>query len=365
MRRVCWVVFTGLLLGCGDAGLVETSSDVAMTDLTPDTQDPADFTQPDAAVQDIAPADLVQPSVCEPGEGCFGEDCDTADDCLSLICTMHMGDKVCSKTCDSQCPTGWECTLVSSGGDGEYVCTSQFSHLCMPCETPEGCAGDGPNACVRYTQGDGSTSFCGGACDVETPCPSGYSCQEVEATTGGMSYQCVNTAGACPCSKLAIESSLATTCEITNEHGACEGVRLCEDEGLSECSVSAPSEEICNGVDDDCNGLTDEVDCDDGNACTQDVCQGADGCVYEALTGDECLDGDVCTVADHCEAGVCVGQALNCDDDNPCTLDGCDGVGGCVHEPASQLCDDEDPCTLGDVCQEGACVGSATLRVRL
>ena len=138
---------------------------------------------------------------------------------------MHMGDQVCSKTCDEACPEGFACTLVGSGGDGQYVCLSKFSHLCLPCETSEGCTADKPNACVKY--GDG-TSFCGGSCDLDNPCPSGYACQEVETANGASTYQCVNTAGVCPCSNLAIDSALSTPCEVTNDIGTCEGIRLCE-----------------------------------------------------------------------------------------------------------------------------------------
>ena len=365
MLRIGLLLLLALLWACEDASVDTTESDLGIAPgsqdaLSSDSEFNVDV-QPEAVPLDVSPDTAPATPGCEPGQGCFGEPCSSGEDCISLICTMHMGDKVCSKTCESECPDGWDCTLVSSGGDGEYVCTSAFSHLCMPCETAEGCAGDGPNACVVYAQDEGVTSFCGGACDLDTPCPSGYACQEVLTAGGGMSYQCVNTAGSCPCSSLAVASSLATRCEITNQHGTCVGTRTCGETGLSECSVGAPAPEVCNGVDDDCNGLTDELDCDDDNACTADTCEGISGCLYEPLSGDECLDGDPCTVADHCEEGICVGQALNCDDENPCTVDSCDGVGGCVHEPASQLCDDEDPCTLGDVCQEGACVGSAIL----
>ncbi len=312
----------------------------------------------DTALPDANTEDVGSSNTCEPGEGCFSEPCESADDCLSGICTMHLGDKVCSKTCDTTCPQGWSCTLVGTGSDGQYVCMSTFSHLCLPCEDAGTCSGDTPNACVKYP---GGTSFCGGSCDLDTPCPSGYACQEVTSVNGATSFQCVNTAGVCPCSNLAIASTLSTTCETTNMSGTCSGVRICEESGLSACSAVDASAEVCNGIDDDCDGLTDNGTCDDGNPCTEDSCAGADGCQHIALDGDECLDGDVCTVTDHCEAGVCVGQPVNCDDGNDCTIDTCDGLGGCVHATASALCDDGDACTLGDTCKDSACVGSVTL----
>ncbi len=323
-----------------------------------------DTSSPDVGIdtEDVAPVDLSEPdtgpSACEPGEGCFGEPCANADDCLSGICSLHMGAYVCSKTCDEVCPSGWSCKLISGGGDGQYVCVSNYSHLCLPCSTADGCTGEVPNACVKYSDG---LSFCGGSCDLETPCPEGFDCQEVETTTGAKTYQCVNSQGVCECSSLAIETGLASPCSTSNDLGSCSGYRVCTETGLEACDAATPSVETCNGIDDDCDGVVDEDMCDDGNTCTIDICQGAEGCAYEPINEGECMDGDVCTVGDHCEAGICVGTPLDCDDGNPCTEDVCDNLGGCSFTNQTVLCDDGDPCTLGDLCQDGACVGTATL----
>ncbi len=365
MRILALLILLLSASACDDSGLVNSGAGedgLTSPELGPDVSgiDAAqeDASQPDTTEPDLEAEDTTPISTCEPGEGCFGEPCTNADDCLSGICTMHLGDQVCSKTCDEACPQGWACTLVGAGGDGQYVCLSTFSHLCLPCESSEGCTADKPNACVKYQDG---TSFCGGACDVDTPCPSGYACEQVETANGAISSQCVNTAGVCPCSNLAIDSALSTSCEVSNDIGTCEGIRLCEETGLSACSALDATTEVCNGVDDDCNGFIDDGTCDDGNACTVDTCNGADGCVHEPLDEGECLDGDSCTIGDHCEAGVCVGTPIDCDDGDPCTKDSCNGLGGCAFEPIAALCDDGDACTLGDFCQDGVCTGNVTL----
>ena len=220
-RKWTWILMVIWTLGgCGeDTGIVTPEPDTTAQEVG-DATAPKDTAEPDLVQLDTAPKDTavdvdapVAPG-CDPGEGCFEERCSSGEDCLSGICTMHLGEQVCSKTCDATCPEGWACTLVGTGGDAQYVCLSNFSHLCLPCSDPGVCSGGTPGACIKYPDG---LSFCGGNCDLETPCPSGYSCQEVETTEGAKGYQCVATAGVCNCSDLAIETLLSTPCEVSNE----------------------------------------------------------------------------------------------------------------------------------------------------
>lgn len=367
MRRLAGLVTAVALLSAGceaaDGEVVLPGAADILSDSQTPPSDLGNVAEPGDLVSDLGLVDVPaeqpdSPVDCEAGQGCFGEPCHGSEDCNSGICTMHLGEKVCSKTCDEACPSGWDCTLVDRGADSHYACLSRFSHLCLPCEDSGACSGAAPSACVEY---DGGSSFCGGACDADTPCPSGYTCQEVPATHGGLSFQCVNTAGVCPCTGLAIDSALSTPCSVDNELGQCAGVRICGPDGLGDCTAMEASVETCNGVDDNCNGLTDESACNDGNDCTEDQCAGDAGCVHDLLLEGECLDGDACTIGDHCSEGVCVGTLIDCDDGNPCTTDSCDGLGGCSNEALVAVCDDGDPCTLGDLCQEGVCSGTASL----
>ena len=99
------------------------------------------------------------------------------------------------------------------------------------------------------------------------------------------------------------------------------------------------------------------MSCDDGDPCTDDSCDPGSGCVAVYNTAP-CDDGNICTTGEQCSAGFCSGgESLSCDDQNPCTNDACDATQGCVYEPNTALCDDGDPCTM-DICQGGACVGT-------
>ena len=122
------------------------------------------------------------------------------------------------------------------------------------------------------------------------------------------------------------------------------------------CVPSSPSD-LCNGADDDCDGLTDSVACQDNNLFTADSCAGSAGCVF--LPGPEtCSDGNACTVGDSCAGGLCLGGApAQCGDLNACTLESCDPQKGCFSANAAGRCDDGNACTSGDVCLAGGCQG--------
>ncbi len=118
--------------------------------------------------------------------------------------------------------------------------------------------------------------------------------------------------------------------------------------------------EICDGVDNDCNGLTDDGLCDDGNACTTDSCVPGSGCNHVPTTS-ACNDGNACTTGDSCATGTCVGMAVSCDDGNACTADACASASGCTHAPTTGACSDGNACTSGDSCTSGTCKSGATL----
>ena len=393
----------------------------------------------------------------EPEEKQLLWPCDSNDDCDSGWCINTAHGKVCTEFCVDECTLQtWTCAQITqTGTDVVYICVPKFSRLCDPCSTNEDCleyddlAG---NVCINYGP---KGSFCGVACDTTEDCPGGYSCQTLP---GEDSAQCIPVDGAgapseCKCSKLAKDLGKSTSCFDSNEYGTCYGFRECAPGGLTECSSDSPKVEICNGQDDNCDNQVDNITipepcnvtnqfgscvgvlaCNPGlgtgtcNAKTpeNEICDGIDqncdgiaddpfadtdgdfqaDCVDEDDDNDTILDaqdncpfdanplqennegdelGDVCDPDDdndgHPDVNDCdpFDAAINggtpevcdgkdndcdggvdedlCDDGNMCTDDKCNTDGSCTNAPNSIACDDQSVCTQQDVCKEGKCAG--------
>ncbi len=366
--RRAMLVLSVLSAACGGGAQVletipDSAEDSRTADMAAEVVLPTEIRTTETLL-DLEPLDQSQTETgpqCEAGSGCFLDPCSQSSDCLSGWCVEHMGESVCSQTCEDECPAGWTCEQVAAAlPDVVFICVSRFASLCRPCNTGTDCAGTGgtEDACISYGE---EGSFCGGLCEpsgaASSQCPWGFVCKQAVTTDGIQVQQCVADAGVCPCTKTSVELGLWTACSVEGEHGECLGKRVCTADGLSECDAPTPSPDECDGLDNNCDGDVDEGTCDDGNSCTQDTCLGADGCEHVPVEGGECKDNNPCTVADHCESGVCVGDPVFCNDENPCTDDLCSENGGCKYAPNEAACDDSNPCTVADTCAAGQCSG--------
>ena len=270
------------------------------------------------------------PEDCSPGQRCvngfcrlpqdggallgFGELCTQDIECLSGFCIpTAAGDaKVCTRLCTGTCPTNWDCK-VRVGDPDVSLCAQQVDRLCGDCSVDGHCNPAFGDYCLDL----GGLESCGRDCNYED-CPDGYVCKSVNVS-GGSAKQCVPEAGTCACT--AATAGLTRPCENDNPFGTCSGETVCLSTGeWSTCSAAIPSLEVCNGRDDDCNGLIDAIDpgvdvsglpSNPSYPACQKGAAGACGGTWACQDVGGAYDW-VCTALDP-QDEICDGQDNNCD----------------------------------------------------
>ncbi|HAN30875.1 MAG TPA: hypothetical protein DCQ06_04705, partial [Myxococcales bacterium] len=376
-------------VGCGDGTLDEDEDISVSTDATLDASLTdgliSDSTEQDATAPSDTQAgdDTGEPSdtstsedtgedtggdsagACPGGPGC---ECSADADCTKGACLM---DKDAKKTCAAPCASDDDCAddRVCQDQDGAKLCVPKGASICAPCKANSDCAyGDPTGACVDAADGQGL--FCGTGCSQDSDCASDESCADVKDVDGNDVKQCVPAPGAtCSCTGYGIATKAETICYAAGLPGCTATVQCLADGeagapaggGLTTCNPAAPTDEACDGTDNDCDGEADEDGatlCDDKNDCTADSC-GAGACENKPAAGDACDDGNACTQGTACtDTGTCEGTAVVCDDNNPCTDDSCDIAVGCTTTNNNGGCDDNNACTSGDTCALGLCSGA-------
>ncbi|MGK0357839.1 MAG: hypothetical protein ACI9U2_000122 [Bradymonadia bacterium] len=262
-------------------------------------------------------------------EGCYDGPAGTQD-----VGVCRGGQRACVAggfgPCEDQALPGVEiCDLVDNDCDGAADNTPGGCQ-CQPGEVgecytgPDGTAGVG--ACTNGNQFcDADGRF--GACNDENV-PQAESCDAVDNDCDGE-----------------VDNDVAGAGEDCNAGvGAClrDGMTICDGErGEVVCSAEpgAPVDEACNAIDDDCDGTTDE-DTGLGDACTvgvgacaangAQICDDAGGVVCDAQPGEA-------------RAEQCNGIDDDCDGSTDESLglgDACDiGVGACNREGALRCAD--------------------------
>ena len=156
-----------------------------------------------------------------------------------------------------------------------------------------------------------------------------------------------------------------TPCD-TGKQGVCaDGMKQCQNGMLTCVGINQPSMEKCNGLDDDCNGKTDDGDiCQAGYVCEKGTC------VPKCSSGEfVCPMGTVCDSTGHCVDPKCA--TVTCPAGKVCMggncVAACDGVtcphgqvcrlGACVDPCAGLTCDSDQVCVAGACKPKCQCAG--------
>lgn len=282
------------------------------------------------------------------GVGC---PCETGSDCAEGYCLPTADGLSCTIPCEpGSCPQDWICQDLDEStcpGDCPLLCIPLGIYLCSPCETDNDCKNPystgglaGDLACIGYGE---QGAYCGIGCLGPEDCPTGYICANTETTDGEESLRCIAQDNSCECSALAIEEEASTLCTPTGAGTGCEGSRYCGPNGLTDC-LAVAAVELCDGLDNDCDGIVDGGSCPSGEtcecssgtcvcACDAGDCEPTNGsCVVNGVTVG---NGDTIACEESCGQGTQV-----------CT----DGVLGMCSVPDGIQCTDYSNCTTVNLC---------------
>ncbi|MEY3012501.1 MAG: hypothetical protein RIT45_1236 [Pseudomonadota bacterium] len=223
--------------------------------------------------------------------GVCGNDCNGVFAHATGICDAGTSPPHCAI---GECEQGYRKEQVA-----DATKPSGFATVCAPippdpcgaCATDADCAAG--YACRAVTGADtgvSGTKHCAPTC--AGGCPTGFACQ---------SGRCSPQTGACSCTEKQIGQDRA--CAIANDLGTCVGSQTCTAAGWGSCQGKSPAADVCNGVDDDCDGEIDES-AGAGETCaftnSFGTCPGVLGCFGGA--GSLCLGTapaeDVCNGKD-------------------------------------------------------------------
>ncbi len=249
----------------------------------------------------------------------LGASCTVASACESSLCIADSANhSVCTQPCTGDCPSGFRCAIAGFG-DGKPYCLPLPAGLCTHCTADADCPG---GACL--SGGAGKPKICGldcsGKANAGTSCPTGFLCQ---STLKGSGAYCAPTLGACDCSDALLGEQWS--CEVTGPAGGCIGVQVCQTSGWSPCTAKLPSAEICDGLDNDCNGKIDEKFPTLHQTCGSGVCHGGAWVCSSDAKSMVCSTAQFADTSETCFNGIddnCDGQT-----DEGCKIKDTDGDG--------------------------------------
>ena len=264
-------LFTGV--GCDD------TSDDTGADVTDDTA-----VDPDGSSE----ADGSGEPDTTPTGAAFGETCEVDSQCASGLCLVMPDRSICTQPCVTDCPADFACAPA-------MIPTSPSTDTCAPADFCQ--------------DGDGDTFGRGPAC-------AGIDCDDTNARLNTVTVElCDNRDNDCDGRADEQVATDGDSCD-TGLLGVCQNGTLTCVRGTNNCTpLQAAGTESCNGLDDDCDGETDEdadggalsAQCYSGTAGTAGIGICQYGLRYCAGGTFDACDGEVLPATE-----VCNGLDDNC-----------------------------------------------------
>lgn len=297
----------------------------------------------------------------KPGCCVVDADCKDTNPCTIDFCSQVPGNAF--KTCHHSSPGGTQCCMIDlECEDGTNDTLDEcLDHECEHLPNPEFCAGPPPAYCV---DDDPCTAD---SCNLQTnlclhPPIDGCCEEDVECDDGD------------PCTQDFCQDAVHICAHSTVE-GCCHNDDDCigflTDQDLCKDPVCVDSK--CRLLHlPDLNCCLTNLDCDDGDPCTDDVCNPGNNTCSNLPQGKTCCftvadcvaDDDPCTkeacVDNQCQSSVtpdCCKGDWECEDSNPCTVDVCLGY-ACrfVVDPQSNCCLADADCPVPcSPCEAATC----------
>ncbi len=274
-RTVAWLA-TLPMLACGSVGAVSPEETVERSDAASPSEVDVVPVFPDIGKDEIPEVkELSHPGDWHQDDGTWTPaPCQSHEDCGDGYCVELVpgsGQYFCAPSCMEECPLDWTCkSIYLDGPDPVSMCLPPVEVLCRVCKADSDCLLAGA-LCVLA---GGPVGYCGKLCSPDDAgCPAGFSCRPANGNPAAPDvYQCLPEPGTC------CQMGSWTDCDDGNEctletcspslgcghaptAGGCSGPDACQEYFCSggQC-LGVPVEEDLHqdGLDEDCDGLTDE-----------------------------------------------------------------------------------------------------------